>query len=184
MKGFKDTTKTKYGAHGSACFARGGAVKKAVAAFKKADAVQDAKLVAKAVKSVTKMAEGGEVYRRDTEYDKDFADTKRSTDYLYGPVRKDGSQLEVRVGPKPTKTEAMAYVDAERRIRKRGDNVGMPREMAEIGFPAEREGKKLKDKMPDLATSKAAGYKPSARYAKGGKVRGGLAFCSKPMIGK
>lgn len=157
MDGFKNSTKTKYGAHGSACYAKGGVVKK---------------------------AEGGVVRRRDTEYDKDFADTKRSTDYLYGPVRKDGSQLEVRVGPKPTKTEAMAYVDAERRIRKRGDNVGMPREMAEIGIPAEREGKKLKDTMPDLATSKAAGYKPSARYAKGGKVRGGLSFNSKPLIGK
>ena len=39
-------------------YARGGTVKQAVAAFKKADAKQDAKLVAKAVKSVKPMKKG------------------------------------------------------------------------------------------------------------------------------
>jgi len=31
MDGFKNSTKTKYGAHGSACYAKGGVVKKAAA---------------------------------------------------------------------------------------------------------------------------------------------------------
>ncbi len=65
--------------------------------------------------------------------------------------------------------------DAERRIRKSGSNVGMPREMAEIGYPAEREGRRLKDTMPDLATSKAARLKKQA----GGDVKSPFAVRGK-----
>ena len=88
-------------------------------------------------------------------FERDMKDTKRSTDYLPYYTHK-GEYDEARVGPTPSKLEAMAFVDASRRLPKQGWLIRAPMEMKKLGEKGEAEAKKLR--------------KPTKKMAMGGSV--------------
>lgn len=68
----------------------------------------------------------------------------------------EGNYQEHRVGKAPSKTAAMAAVDANRRRTAQGDRYMMPKEIKELGAKGEAEAKALR--------------KPAKKMAKGGSA--------------
>ena len=84
-----------------------------------------------------------------------------------------GNYQEHRVGKAPSKTTAMAAVDAHRRRTAQGNRYMMPKEIKELGEKGEAEAKKLRKptkKMPSAAESAASGDRMSRENAKDAKA--------------
>jgi hypothetical protein len=118
---------------------------------------------------------------------RDLRDTRRETDYL-PYYDSDGNYQEHRVGKAPTKLEAMAFVDASRRLPKQGVFSSTPREMRDLGKKGEAEAKALRkptkkapaSKMPSSAESAASGDRMSRENAKDAKAVAATTPSKKP----
>jgi len=138
MDGFKNSTKTKYGAHGSACYAKGGVVKKAEGG---------------AVNKVPEAERG--VLRAQAKVLRDTAeDLKKSKEYAVKLRRY---------------TEDAARATTSGRSPTDEWNTRVQRDLSAETSAAMGLAKAMRSPM---------------KKALGGKVRGGLSFNSKPLIGK
>jgi hypothetical protein len=91
---------------------------------------------------------------------RDWDSQKSSSKYI--PVYDEkGNYREINTGKKPTKLEAMEYLDAWRRTTSQGNTSLLPRAIKELGEQGEREARALR--------GKASGGEVK-KYAAGGAV--------------
>ena len=90
-----------------------------------------------------------------------------------------GTFRELNTGKKPTKLEAMEYLDAWRRGTSQGDTIRLPRAIKELGERGEREARALRGKVsggPVKKMAKGGSVSSASKRADGcaqrGKTRG------------
>jgi len=86
---------------------------------------------------------------------RDQTSLESSSNYI--PVYDErGAFRELNTGKKPTKFEAMEYLDAWRRRTGEGDTIRLPRAIKELGERGEREARALRGKASGGAVKKMA----------------------------
>jgi hypothetical protein len=153
MKGFKDSTKTKFGAHGSACYAKGGSVNRGLGQISDVEhrALTERRPVNKGLGQIS------DVERRA------LTEAKKPA-----PVKKSLGGLIKKLSP-------LAAIAS-------GDDSGIGGALKALSPAAMLLAKKKKNPIDDISVTQVSAQ--PTQMKRGGKVKGGLAFASKPMFGK
>jgi len=93
--------------------------------------------------------------------DKRDWDSQKSSSQYFPTYDEKGNYKEINIGKKPTKLEAMEYLDAWLRTTGEGNKSLLPRKVEELGVQGEREARALR--------GKASGGEVK-KYAAGGAV--------------
>lgn len=119
-----------------------------------------------------KKAMGGEARKREADKisaeitARDQESTRRSTDYI-PTYDKDGKYREIRGrGEKPTKLEAMEFMDAAGRLKRSGNNLRIPKEMRDLAAKGSAEAG-----MRESASSSQKGSGRVMKKAMGGEAK-------------